>query len=621
MSNSIFDKNMDALRLRYPEIANFLEGICDNSIDSANELIEVNTEDVSGKDVLSASISGRIYQLDSLYDDKLLLDMWFKGLKEEWPLDGKLVMFGFGSGMYVRHFLENAREDCAIIVHEPSCKIFLKVLEYKDISDIIANPRVRIVFGFSLNGTTIREYYEDVISYLDMQYLSVSYYLNYVKLFPQEAQDFVDGIVCLKGDYDASQHVYDRFGGYYSQNALNNFKYITDSLSYTELKKQMPKNQTAVVVSAGPSLDKNIDGLKKAEGKAFIIATITALKPLALKGIKPDITVITDGKKDGRYMSEAASKSVPMICSPICGYEILQLHTGDKLFVGGDCNHIDAFMEEQKVPFEGINAGGSVANACYTVARECGCNTVILVGQDLAYTDDKTHSQVTVRGAWNTKVEDFEHPIWDEDVYGNPIRTSTEFRMYKRWFEEEFAKYPDIKVIDATEGGIRIDGTDIMTLKEAVDKYCVEEFDFDEVLTRVSKLLDDKQREEYIEYIKNVPNQFGNLKRIIKETLADYASMRRLVETNRYHSSEMKKLYDKCKTNTDKVENTPVIEYVHYQLKEKSSELLSSVNMLEDDEKSELLSVCDMGQAYLNDMLQAIEELQPYIDIVKDDFK
>lgn len=618
--NSVFDINIAALQENYPDYSKLFKD--DNTGSDANlsDNININIENVCGKNVLFAEVSGAIYQLDSLYDDKALLDLWFTGLRQEWPLDSKLLMFGFGSGMYVRTFLKNSRPDCCIIVHEPSLKVFKKVIENTDISDLLKDSRLQLVLGSDGSSGAICDYYKKLISYLDMKNLTMSVYLNYSKLFPTLLDEFISGIGELKTEYEASMHVYDRFSGYFCQNVMHNFKYIKDSFSYAKLTKLIPKGRTAIVVSAGPSLDKNIDELKRAEGKSFIIATVTALKPLALKGIKPDIAVITDAKKDGRYLSEADSRTVPMISSPVCGYEILQLHEGAKLFVDSSCNHIKTFMDSHEIEFPELDAGGSVANACFTVARECGCSAVILVGQDLAYTDDKTHSQVTVRGAWNTKVEELEHPIWDVDINGNPIRTSSEFLIYKNWFEEQFAACPNITVIDASEGGIKISGTQILTLKEAIDKYCREDFDFDEIMKQVPMLLDKEQQEQYCKYIQDIPNQINGLKRIIKETLADYSTMRSLVKTNRYHTAQMKKLYNDCKDNTDKVENSPIIEYVHYQLGNKSSELLETVNNLEDDERAELLSVCDMGQKYLEDMQQAIDELQPFIEEVKNDF-
>ena len=623
-----FDKNMTALDKCYPEasrcIRKLYEANCEVSEDgcfTGEDGIIVNTEDVCGKQVLAVTAGGKLFQLDSLYDDKPLLDLWFKGLREDWPLDAKLLMFGFGSGAFARHYLKAAREDCGIVIHEPSLKVFCKVINSFDITDLLNDKRVTFVFGFLICGKSVAKCYEDILSYVDMQYLTLSYYPNYIQCFNRQAEEFALGITELKEIYAASKNVYNRFGGYFSRNALCNFKHVTDSLSYESLKRVVPKDAPAIIVSAGPSLDKNIDELKRAQGKAFIIATITALKPLALKGIKADLAVITDGKKDLRYMSEEASRSVPMVCSLVCGYDILELQQGVKFFFNDSCNHINKFMQEHGILFEELDGGGSVANACYTIARECGLKTVILVGQDLAYTGDKTHSAVTVRGQWNTKAEDLEHPLWDEDIYGNPIRTSREFKVYVKWFEERFKENPDIEVIDATEGGIKIKGSRIMTLKAAIDEFCNKEYDFDGALSLAEALFNESEKSEFKEYIRQVPGQFSELKRVIKETMADYASMRRLVETNRYKSKEMLSLYKRCSDNTKRVEDSPVIEYVHNQLKEKSSEVLASVNNLEQDERAELLAVCDIGSKYLEDMQKAIEELSPFVEEIKGDFK
>ena len=82
----------------------------------------------------------------------------------------------------------------------------------------------------------------------------------------------------------------------------------------------------------------------------------------------------------------------------------------------------------------------------------------------------------------------------------------------------------------------------------------------------------------------------------------------------------MKKLFDNCRKRTEEIENSPVIEYVHTQLKGKSTKLLDRVNILENDEKQELLTVCDMGERYLRDMDEAIAELMPYTEFFKRDF-
>ena len=159
-----------------------------------------------------------------------------------------------------------------------------------------------------------------------------------------------------------------------------------------------------------------------------------------------------------------------------------------------------------------------------------------------------------------------------------------------------------------------------MTLKDAIAEYCTQDFDFSSVLAKAEPLFDDKFKDKYRQFVQNVPDEIMGIRRIIKSTIANYSSMRRMVKNNDYHNSRMKTLFDDCRKRTEEIENIPAIEYVHVQLQGKSTELLGKVNKLESDEKQELLTVCDMGEQYLRDMDLAITELEPYLDMIRRDF-
>lgn len=68
---------------------------------------------------------------------------------------------------------------------------------------------------------------------------------------------------------------------------------------FNELNKN---GGTAIIVSAGPSLDKNVEDLKKAEGKAMIIAVDTALKTVLRAGVRPDLTICVDPRKEIEFL-------------------------------------------------------------------------------------------------------------------------------------------------------------------------------------------------------------------------------------------------------------------------------------------------------------------------------
>ncbi len=618
MADSIYEKNIDAMKSRFGNILAYLD-------QSAEDLKMIEEEgdvtssviDVDGKKVLIAQKGDKVLQLDSLYDSDPMLDLWFEGLREEWDLNARLYMYGLGNGMFVRKFLQRARKDCSVVVHEPSYKIFKTVLENFDLSDIFADPRVRFVFWPIYIGNSVKSAYEEIVSYTDITSLAGSNYLNYIQLFPKDCMAYVEGVERAKAFAAANQTVKDYFGAYFCKNTFSNMDLLQDSYDLEKLADLMPEDIPAIVVAAGPSLDKNIKEIARAKGKCLIVSTDTALKPLSLAHIVPDITAIMDGKKDERYLSEEDSRYVPIVCTPRGGTKFLHIHKGKKFFTNDFSNNINDFLESIKKGMIKLDSGGSVANACFAIAKYFHCKRIILVGQDLAYTGDKTHSAVTVRGAKKTAVDELEHVEMGVDIYGNPIRTSREFLLYKEWFEQRINADKELNVIDATEGGIKIEGTRIMTLSEAIDEFCTTEFDFSKIVDQAVPLFDEETKVRFRDFVKSLPDEFEKLRRIIRKTISDYRSMRHLVESNDYHNSRMKKLYSDCKKQTQEIENSPVIEYVHNQLQGKSTELLDKVNKLEKDEKQELLTVCDMGEQYLQDMDQAITELEPYMDLLK----
>ena len=621
MPDSIYDRNIEAIRPRYGNVVSYIEKFDQDMklIDEESGIIPFVT-DISGKKVLAVQKDGKAYRLDSLYDSNAMLDLWFRGLKDSWDLDSRLYMYGMGNGMFVRKFLERAREDCAIVVHEPSYKIFKMVLENFDLSDLFADPRMRFVFWPLYVGSSVKSVYEEIVAYTDISSLAGANYPNYYQLFPKDVSLYVDGVERAKAFASANQTVNDFFGEYFTKNTFSNLHILGDSYDITKLAESMPDDAPAIIVAAGPSLDKNIKEIAKAKGKSIIISTDTALKPLSLSGIVPDITAIMDGKKDSRYLSEEDSRKVPIVCTLRGGTEFLHLHTGMKFFTNDFSDHVNGFLKSMGKGMIKLDAGGSVACACFAMAKLFKCKRIILVGQDLAYTGDKTHSAVTVRGAKYTAVDDLEHVVMGVDIYGDPIRTSREFLLYKEWFEQRINADKTLDVIDATEGGIRIDGTRIMSLSEAIGEFCTKEIDISGIFNNAAPLFDDKTKDKIRQFAKGIPGEISDIRNIIRKTIADYCSMRRLVLSNDYHNNRMKQLYENCKRQTREIENSPAIEYIHNQLQGKSTELLDKVNKLEKDEKTELLTICDLGEQYLKDMDQAVEELQPYLEIVKRDF-
>jgi hypothetical protein len=117
-----------------------------------------------------------------------------------------------------------------------------------------------------------------------------------------------------------------------------------------------------------------------------------------------------------------------------------------------------------------------------------GADPIILAGQDLAYLDKKTHASGTMYDG--QKVDKNKDLLEVNDVNGNKVLTDESFMTMISYFNNYFAKRPDRKYIDATEGGARIQNTKIKTMKDAIEEYCVEDDDLN-----IKKLLKNKFEE------------------------------------------------------------------------------------------------------------------------------
>jgi hypothetical protein len=137
-----------------------------------------------------------------------------------------------------------------------------------------------------------------------------------------------------------------------------------------------------------------------------------------------------------------------------------------------------------------ITSGSTVAHAAYHFVCYLGCDPVIFVGQDLAYTDGELHVPGTAvyqqsRGEFNRfytpTMKELEYslamrprlrevPAWG----GGTVRTCDVFSTYLEEFEQFFRRNPQ-RVIDATEGGAAKRWTEPMSLREAVTTFMGDE--------------------------------------------------------------------------------------------------------------------------------------------------
>jgi hypothetical protein len=242
----------------------------------------------------------------------------------------------------------------------------------------------------------------------------------------------------------------------------------------------------AIIVSAGPSLHRNVEVLRRAQGRAVIIAVSTIFKPLLRRSIKPDFAVVLDYHPISKKYFEAAEgdEDVVLVADPKASYDAVEAHRGPKAVIHNDALH--AIIGSPAWHKGAIAAGTTVAHSAFYFAEYIGADPIIFVGQDLAHPDGITHFPGTaVHDVWAAEANRFqslEQKEWEtilrmrhnlkkiKDVHGNDIYTDNQMFAYLQQFEMNFFN-SKAKVIDATEGGAAKRYTTAMTLAEAIERY------------------------------------------------------------------------------------------------------------------------------------------------------
>lgn len=602
MHSVVYEKNLLELKKNNSVLVEKLI----NNVEKMSVISEV--VNVADKNVLAVVKNGEYVQLDSLYDSNMPVKILINNLVSNMVLDAKLVMFGLGNGMYARCFLESTSVDHQIFVLEPSMDIFCSVLEVFDLTDIFKDKRFHIEVLDGVSATSYRSYFNSLFVYTDIYTIKHTVYTNYQLLFPEHVNCWIEQLQYTLSIMGSERKLYEDFGERFVVNNYASFPYVIRSKSLRKLADNMPKDIPAILVSAGPSLGRNVNELKKAKGKSLIIAVEAAVNPLIKNGIMPDIMVSVDPTKGEEYIREKGASEIPLVSGMNCCADLTTAHKGEKIYVSDLNPFVEKFFIETCGRLPQLLTGGSVSNNAFHFAYLLGCKRIILVGQDLAYTEEKSHAEGSVRGRETlSKKKDIEETV---DIYGKPILTSRLFIWFKTWFEDFIAKHSDIHVIDATEGGIMIKGTEVMNLKDAISSECKKEFDFSSVLNKTGYLLDEEQGKKFINYIMRLPDELDKVVFQIHEGLKCYSSIKRIVARGNLNSKELKDSAIKVNGILDDIQDNYYLEYVKYLIQKYTNVMLQTINNTNSDTRKELIEISDIGTEYLKQLEKEINNLK-----------
>lgn len=557
-----YEENLKTLAEVYPQMDVLIEEAKKNMEPELEIVEEISYE---GVPILKIKKGERSCYLSGKRNVKEAAQMWMETLGEL-QNNAPVFMMGLGNYTYLQELIEKTKNRIAIIVYEPSIQIFLKFLETVSLKSWM--EKHTIVFWVrgieGMDEKAMEKLLKRIIRYEMLPYSRKLVLPNYDVLFPEETVAFLRMVRDIAQNEFIQYNTQMLFSTVMVKNLLSNIRYFCGGYKTTQLVDVIPRDIPGIVVAAGPSLNKNIKELKKAKGKAFIIAVDTAIKPLLAEGIIPDMFAIIDGKKEFKLIQDERAKEIPLLSTINANSDVLDYHTGMKFFYNEGFLISERIFAKSKKKPGNVDSGGSVATNAFSLLYKLGFTRIILVGQDLAYTNNKSHADGTFQDVMEEK--DTRNYIMVEGNVEEKVPTIANLKSYLEWYDHYISsiqeRNPRIRVINATEGGAKIKNTEIMSLHDAIRQECTKEVDIQECLRKLPPMLDEEARQWAEEYLCQIPSEFEKLAQDAQKAKRTYQKLGKISKKKNVDSKEYLSILKKIKKANEAIEENEVYQLV-----------------------------------------------------------
>ncbi|MFA7689035.1 MAG: 6-hydroxymethylpterin diphosphokinase MptE-like protein [Bacilli bacterium] len=396
---------------------------------------------------IEANVEGKSLYLYSKYNPKRDSQAFAEAAYEKGV--NNYLIYGLGLGYHINSLVKLiGNEDYHIYVFE--CNEDILKLEHESITDLKGNNNITVVGIDSTNS-----FFHELRKALSIDNIKLVVHNPSLQIIPEKYRDLRYLLEEFIINKESMESIADSLDNNFNEN-INNFDLYVDELFDKYVNKAL------FIVSAGPSLDKNIGDLSKKQNGGIILSVGRAAKGLVAAGITPNYIILTDPSKHlFNSQLKGLDVNVPIIVLSTADKNIMKNYKGTK-YIALQKGYELAEKYAKKNDNTLVRTGGSVATTALDIGIKMGCNPIVFVGQDLGFTDNRSHSGM----ARSRNIVQSGGLRDIEDIYGNTIQTSKNLYIYLRWIQNRIAEEKDIEFIDATEGGARIRGTKVMKLKD-----------------------------------------------------------------------------------------------------------------------------------------------------------
>ncbi|HEH5272211.1 TPA: motility associated factor glycosyltransferase family protein [Campylobacter coli] len=413
--------------------------------------LDINLKDTSDNTFLYENVIDELNTMLNTYNDKYLL----------YPV---LYFYGFGNGILFKALLQNKNHQ-HIVVFEKDIEIIWIMFHILDFSNELQSARLMVLQTSSLDI----EFFSNFCSSKPFFQFSRIYFLelmsHYYERFHEDilglnkklAENFKNSIVSYGNDpLDALQGI---------EQFVYNLPQMITHPSYKELlSKRKGISDTAIIVSTGPSLTKQLPLLKKYASKATIFCADSSYPILAKHGIKPDYVLSLEripltseffNNDFGEF-----DKDIVFVCAGVVHPKTIEYLKNKTFIITQKILAFPYYINLKNFCYAAV--GFSVAHMAYEFATHLSHKNIIFIGQDLAYAKDgfshtKDYKNLDKHeGHFQRDKGKFQCLAYGGD---GKAESSEVWTMFRFFLQDTISRNIISTTYNCTEGGARIEGT------------------------------------------------------------------------------------------------------------------------------------------------------------------
>lgn len=370
------------------------------------------------------------------------------------------------------------------------------------------------------------------------------------------------------------------FSEIWQENYIHNLLSTFEGPSLYELRKKY--SCPIVIASGGPSLTKQLPLLKKMRTNIILIASGSTINSLLAADIEPDYIVSIDGGEPNfNHFQSLKLKRAKLIYALSNNYKIQEQFPNTKYsFIYSNEEKVKEHIKN--ILYKGlpmISGGGTVAVSALHIASFITSGPIALIGQDLAYTEKKSHAENNKHFKKLDETFFEERGAFEIEGYdGNLVLTDYVFNSMRKNLESlNSLLKQDSEIYNCTEGGVKIRGMCQIPFEDFFNNY----INGDKVVQLIDHPQNNVNYNVFIESLEKEINRYKEIKKTIKDAIKTLDLNSSNKEFSPYILKKLNKIDERLKVLYDRVLMERIVEPIsidiirNYQAKKDESTIES----------------------------------------------